>query len=57
LLVEVANDGQATQVTATGFGLAGMRERLELYGGSLDSGPRPECGYVVRAKLPLEAAT
>ena len=57
LLVEVANDGRATQSAATGFGLAGMRERLELYGGSLDSGPRPEGGYVVRAQLPLEAAT
>ena len=57
LLVEVANDGGSTQSAATGFGLAGMRERLELYGGRLDSGPRPEGGYLVSAHLPLEAAT
>ena len=57
LRVEVTNDGRATQSAATGFGLAGMRERLELYGGRLDSGPRPEGGYVVRAQLPLGAAT
>lgn len=57
LLVEVANDGISTQSAATGCGLAGMRERLALYGGRLESGPRPAGGYVVSAWLPLEAAT
>ena len=58
LLIEVANNGRATaQSSASGFGQAGMRERLELYGGRLESGPRPDGGYVVRGHLPLGAAT
>jgi signal transduction histidine kinase len=32
-----------------------MRERVRLYGGELQSGRRAEGGYVVRARLPLEA--
>jgi signal transduction histidine kinase len=58
LLIEVANNGRAaSQSSAAGFGQAGMRERLELYGGKLESGPRPDGGYVVRGHLPLGAAT
>jgi signal transduction histidine kinase len=36
-----------------GYGLAGMRERVSLYGGSLVAAPRPEGGFRVRAALPL----
>ncbi|MCP9962163.1 histidine kinase [Streptomyces somaliensis] len=36
-----------------GYGLAGLRERAELLGGSLSSTHRPEGGFLVRAVLPL----
>jgi signal transduction histidine kinase len=31
-----------------------MRERVNLYGGELDVGPRPDGGFAVRARLPIE---
>jgi signal transduction histidine kinase len=36
-----------------GHGLAGMRERAQLVGGTLESGPRDEGGYLVVARLPI----
>jgi signal transduction histidine kinase len=41
----------------TGRGLLGIRERVELYGGCLSVGRRDEGGFVVRASLPVGAAT
>jgi signal transduction histidine kinase len=31
----------------------GMRERVRVYGGELTALPRPDGGFVVRARIPL----
>ncbi|MFI6316410.1 sensor histidine kinase [Nonomuraea sp. NPDC050556] len=36
-----------------GFGVLGMRERVEALGGTLVAGPRPEGGWAVHASVPL----
>jgi signal transduction histidine kinase len=55
--VEVADDAPPAPARhhRRGYGLLGMRERLEALGGTLRAGPRPEAGWSVRATLPLPA--
>jgi hypothetical protein len=36
-----------------GHGIIGMRERVSLCGGEFTAGPRPEGGFMIRARLPL----
>jgi signal transduction histidine kinase len=42
----------AADVSGSGRGLLGLRERLSLYGGEFDAGPRAAGGWRVRATLP-----
>jgi signal transduction histidine kinase len=44
----------ATPTDGLGRGQQGMRERVELYGGSADFGPHPNVGYQVHVFLPYE---
>ncbi|WP_405435615.1 sensor histidine kinase [Streptomyces avidinii] len=43
--------------SGTGHGLVGMRERVRLTGGTLDTGPLPDGGFRVAARLPLNDPT
>ncbi len=56
LRLEIADSGGAagpSAATGNGRGLIGLRERLAVYGGSLDAGRRPTGGFRVRAVIPL----
>jgi signal transduction histidine kinase len=53
LSIEITDDGRGGVVTATGFGIAGMRERAALLDGRLTAGPRPGGGFRVTAQLPV----
>ena len=54
LELEIADTGSgATNGAGVGHGLVGMRERVAVFGGELDSGPRDGGGFAVRARLPL----
>ncbi|MGP3689923.1 histidine kinase [Streptomyces sp. IBSNAI002] len=47
------DDVVALESSGTGHGLVGMRERVRLTGGTLDTGPLPDGGFRVAAHLPL----
>jgi signal transduction histidine kinase len=54
--LEIADDGRGPPPDGTqtaGHGLIGMRERVDLFGGSLETGERRGGGFVVRARIPL----
>jgi signal transduction histidine kinase len=59
--VEVTDDGQGVAAPTgdgqarVGHGLTGMRERVAVFGGDLEVGPRPGGGFRVAARLPLAA--
>jgi signal transduction histidine kinase len=54
--IEVSDDGQCSNRDdgIDGNGLRGMDRRVKLLGGRLSAGPRPEGGFAVRARLPIE---
>jgi signal transduction histidine kinase len=62
LVINVTDDGRgpvAVRAVADagpdglGHGLIGMRERTDVYGGTITAGPRPGGGWRVSATLPL----
>lgn len=55
--LEIHDDGYgaAADRPGSGHGLVGMRERVELIGGRLATGPRPGGGFSVTAALPTSA--
>jgi signal transduction histidine kinase len=61
--ITVTNDGPLLEPAPVeregshgGHGILGMRERVALYGGTVDSGPRPGGGWIVTALLRHEPA-
>ena len=58
LTVEVRDDGAGfdTDVATAGYGLAGMRERVYLVGGTLEVSSEPDTGTTIRARLPVRPA-
>lgn len=48
-----ASNGHGPQ-SDPGHGLPGMRERVRIFGGEVEAGPRPDGGWLLRARLPIE---
>jgi signal transduction histidine kinase len=62
LLVTIADDGPGPagpphERLPGGHGLHGMRERIAATGGTLATGPRPDGGWQLSARLPIAAPT
>jgi signal transduction histidine kinase len=61
LVLEVSDDGHGRGLLGrpaeqpAGHGLVGMRERVALFGGSFEAGPRTNGGFAVCVQLPFQA--
>ncbi|WP_188779693.1 sensor histidine kinase [Marmoricola endophyticus] len=57
--LELVDDGRGANLregrsTGGGYGLTGIRERVAMHGGVADIGPRPQGGFRVRVRIPVE---
>ena len=58
--IEVRNgraSSAALALVPSGHGLVGLRERVSLFGGTLDASPTADGGFVLAATLPVDAET
>jgi signal transduction histidine kinase len=56
LELEVHDDGRGTAGSdGSGHGLVGIGERVKIFGGEMDAGTAPHGGFVLRARLPMDA--
>jgi signal transduction histidine kinase len=51
----VVNSGTGKSGAGTGYGIIGMRDRVELLRGDFSAGPRPDGGFRVAARIPVPA--
>jgi signal transduction histidine kinase len=57
--IEISDDGAGPQPSdgdGLGHGLIGIRERVKIYGGQMETLPGPAGGFLLRAHLPLRPA-
>ena len=56
LQIQVSDDGTGSAPTdGLGHGLVGVRERVKIYGGEMSTGAAAGGGFLLNARLPLEA--
>jgi signal transduction histidine kinase len=56
ILLTISDDGRGVELVSVdnGFGLSGMRERVELLGGSFQTQSQPGSGFTIEVALPFQ---